>query len=301
MHDDSKPDVRKGIPVTSHRQLWYVRRGGKVTGPFPTQVVANNTLLGRFVPSDEVSLDQLEWKLLVTVDELLPQELLALHNETDPDHRQWLEERLKAARRWADQRMHDERRHAGEIRDDGVRGEERRKTDTDSDILALPHHHAALPRESGLRRYLGVAASIGAVLLFVALGLIYYQPANPVKVGVVPVQPQCGKPAAPGVDWSGCDKQGVLLRGVDLTRGNLDYANFTGADLSGSRLDQISLVGTNLHAADLSNADLSNANLSNADLSAANLVSANLAGAVLDHAIWTDGQVCAENSLGQCR
>ena len=99
----------------SHRQLWYVRRGDKVSGPFPTQVVANNTLLGRFLPGDEVSLDQLEWKPLVSVAELLPPELLELHNETDPERRQWLEERLKAARRWADQRTHDERRHAGEV------------------------------------------------------------------------------------------------------------------------------------------------------------------------------------------
>jgi hypothetical protein len=289
----------------SHRQLWYVRRGDKVSGPFPTQVVANDTLLGRFLPGDEVSLDQFEWKPLVTVTELLPQELLELHDETDPEHRQWLEERLKAAHRWADQRTHEERRHAGElsggIRDDGLRGEERRKTDADSDVLALPHHHAALPRESGLRRYLGVVASIGAVVLLVVLGLIYYQPVNPVKVGVVPVQPLCGKAAVPGVNWSGCDKQGALLRGADLTRGNLDYANFSRADLSGSSLARASLVGANLEAADLNHADLSNADLSNADLSAANLASSGLTGAVLDHAIWIDGRVCATGSLGQCR
>lgn len=285
----------------THRQLWYVRRGDKVSGPFPTQAVANNTLLGRFLPGDEVSLDQFEWKPLATVTELLQRELLELHSETDPEHRQWQEERLKAARRWADQRTQEERRHAGEIRDEGLRGEERRKTATDSDLLALPHHHAALPRESGLRGYLGVAASIGAVLLLVALGLIYYQPVNPVKVGVVPVQPLCGKPAAPGVNWSGCDKQGALLRGVDLARGNLDYANFSGADLSGSSLARASLVGANLEAADLSHADLSNADLSNADLSAADMASSSLTGAVLDHAIWIDGRVCAVGSLGQCR
>jgi len=290
----------------SHRQLWYVRRGDKVRGPFPTQVVANNTLLGRFLPGDEVSLDQLEWKPLVTVAELLPQELLELPKVTDPEQRLWLEERLKAAHRWADERTHEERRHAEEAaergtRDDGARDKERRSADMDSDVLALPHHHAALPPESGLRRYLGVVAGLGAVMLLVALGLIYYQPVNPVKVGVVPVQPLCGKAAAPGVNWSGCDKQGVLLRGADLTRGNLDYANLSLADLSGSRLAHVSLVGANLKAADLSNADLSNADLNNADLSAANLAAANLTGAVLDHAIWGDGRVCAVGSLGQCR
>lgn len=289
----------------SHRQLWYVRRGDKVTGPFPTQVVANNTLLGRFLSGDEVSLDQMEWKPLMSVAELMPQELLELHQETDPERRQWLEERLKAACRWADQRTHDTRREeetiSGGIQDDGLRGEERRKAETDSDILALPHHHAALPQESGLRRYLGVVAGIGAVLLLVMLGLLYYQPVNPVKVGVVPAQPLCGKAAAPGVNWSGCDKQGMLLRGVDLTRSNLDYANLSRADLSGSRLAHVSLVGANLNTADLNHADLSHADLNNADLSAANLLAANLSGAVLDHAIWGDGRICAVGSLGQCR
>lgn len=290
----------------SLRQLWYVRRGNRVSGPFPTQVVANNALLGRFLPSDEVSLDQLEWKALATVEDLLPQELLKLHTETDPEQRQWLEERLKAARRWADQRTHDERRlvpeAAGrEVREDGLRGEERRKAETDNDILALPHHHAPLPQEPAWRRYLGVLAGIGAVLLLVALGLVNYQPVNPVKVGVVPVQPLCGKAAAPTVNWSGCDKQGALLRGADLSRGNLDYANFSRADLSGSRLEHASMVGTNFHAADLTNVNLSNADLSNADLSAADLASAMLDGAVLDHAIWVDGRVCATGSLGQCQ
>jgi len=289
----------------SHRQLWYVRRGNKVSGPFPTQVVANNTLLGRFLSGDEVSLDQSEWKPLLSVAELLPPELHELHNETDPERRQWLEERLKAARRWADQRTHDERRDGGEIgaqiKGDGARGDARRKADMDSDVLALPHHHAALQPDSGLRRYLGVAASIGALLLLVTLGLIYYQPVNPVKVGVVPAQTQCGKPAVPGVNWSGCDKQGVMLRGVDLARGNLDYANFSNADLSGSLLAHASLVGANLKASDLNHADLSHADLSNADLSAADLTSVKLTGAVLDHAIWRDGRICAVGSLGQCR
>ncbi|MFN3397153.1 MAG: pentapeptide repeat-containing protein [Sulfurimicrobium sp.] len=288
------------------RQLWYVRRGDRVSGPFPTQVVANNALLGRFLPGDEVSLDQLEWKSLATVEELLPQELLKLHTETDPEQRQWLEERLKAARRWADQRTHDERRLVREVAGreawgDGMRGEERRKAETDSDILALPHHHVPLPQEPAWRRYLGVVASIGAVLLLVALGLIYYQPVNPVKVGVVPVQPLCGKAAAPGANWSGCDKQGALLRGADLSRGNLDYVNFSHANLSGSRLEHASMVGANLHAADLTSVNMSNADLSNADLSAANLASATLDGAVLDHAIWVDGRVCAAGSLGRCQ
>lgn len=292
MHDNGKHENN-----TMHqRQLWYVRRGSKVSGPFPTQVVVNNTLLGRFLFSDEVSLDQSEWKKLMTVPELLPHELVALQNETDPDHRQWLEERLKAAQRWSDQRTFEQRQHGGK-----PIGEERRIGAEDSDVLASPHHHADLLPESGVRRYLGVIVGLMVALLLVALGLIYYQPVNPVKVAVIPVQPQCGKAAAPGIDWSGCDMQGKLLRGVDLSRAKLDYANFSRADLSGSRLEHVSLVGANLNAADLNNVDLSNADLSNTDLTDANLLSATLDGAVLSHAIWSDGRVCAEGSVGQCQ
>lgn len=285
----------------SNRQLWYVRRGGKVSGPFPTQAVANNALLGRFVPDDEVSVDQLEWRPLVAVEELLPPELLELHHATDPEQRQWLEERLKAARRWADQRTHDDRRQEREVWSEELRNGERRKNPADNDVLALPYHHGGVARESSLRRYLGPALGVIAVVLSVVLGLFYYQPVNPVKVGVLPAQPQCHQAAAQGINWSGCNKREIRLRGADLSRGDLGYADFSQADLSGSRMRQARLVGANFRGANLDHADLAGADLSYANLGGASLVSASLAGAVLDHAIWADGQECAAGSLGQCR
>lgn len=290
----------------SDRLLWYVRRGGKVAGPFPTQIVSSNALLGRFLPSDEVSLDQSEWRPLVAVRELLPQELLELQSETDPEHKQWLEERFKAARRWADERTHEDRRHqeangGREIRDDGQRKEERRKNRANPDVLALPHQHAAAVEESGKRRYFGVALGLGAALLLLVLGLVYFQPVNPVKVGVMPEQPQCQQPAAPRANWSGCDKQEIRLRGADLRGSNLTYADFSHADLSGSSLHQAKLVGANFNNADLNHADLGGADMSYCDLRGANLISADLTGTVLDQAIWPDGRVCAAGSLGLCR
>lgn len=285
----------------SNRQLWYVRRGGKVSGPFPTQVVANNALLGRFMPDDEVSLDQREWRPLVAVEDLLPPELLELHHASDPEQRQWLEERLKAARRWADQRTHDDRRQEREAWDEELRSDERRKNLADNDVLALPHHHAEAARESNFRRYFGPVLGMGVLVLLVILGLFYYQPVNPVKVGVLPAQPQCHQAATQGINWSGCDKREIRLRGADLSRGDLGYADFSLADLSGSRMRQARLVGANFRGADLDHADLSGTDLSYADLGGASLVSTNLAGAVLDHAIWADGRECAAGSLGQCR
>lgn len=289
----------KGIPVLNERQLWYVRRTGGVSGPFPNRVVANHVLLGRFDPSDEVSMDQLEWQPLMSVRTLLPVELLELQTEQDPEKKRWLEERLKAAHRWADERTHQDRRlhenHAG------PRGEERRKISVSPDVLALPHLHSELEQWPSRRRYLGAIVVVSTLAMLVALGLVFYQPVNPFKVGVVPELPQCQRDAAPSVNWSGCDKQEILLRGADLSGSNLSYANFSRADLSGSRFRKALMSGANFSQANLNDADLEGADLSYSDLRGASLVSASLRGAVLDRAIWQDGRECAVGSRGRCQ
>ncbi|MDP1896586.1 MAG: pentapeptide repeat-containing protein, partial [Sulfurimicrobium sp.] len=291
--------AQEGIQVLSDRQLWYVRREGAVSGPFPNLVVANHVLLGRFELTDEVSIDQLEWQPLMSVRALLPAELLGLQTENDPEKKQWLEERLKAAHRWADERTHQDRRQH-EITS-GPRGEERRKTSVNSELLALPHLHPALERWPSRRRYLAAFSILSVLALMVVLGLVFHQPVNPVKVGVVPELPQCQHAAAPQVNWNGCDKQEIRLRGADLSGSNLAYADFSRADLSGSRFRQALLVGANFNHANLNDADLDGADLSYSDLRGATLVSASFKGAVLDRAIWQDGRECAVGSRGQCR
>ncbi len=56
--------------------------------------------------------------------------------------------------------------------------------------------------------------------------------------------PDCSAPAAPGVDWSGCDLSGA----------NLNFASLAGADLSG-----VNLTDANVFRADLSGANLTGA------------------------------------------
>lgn len=87
---------------------------------------------------------------------------------------------------------------------------------------------------------------------------------------------------------------------------NLSGANLSWSDFSGANLQRTSLSGANLHRTDLSGANLSranlrNANLSRADLSGANLSDASLDGADLTWAIWTDGRMCIQDSIGECR
>jgi len=86
----------------------------------------------------------------------------------------------------------------------------------------------------------------------------------------------CSDPAAPNVDWSGCDKERASLKNADLSG-----ANLTGADLSDT---------------DLANAILTSADLTNADLRRADLTSTNLSGAT-----WIDGRICAWRSFRVCK
>jgi uncharacterized protein YjbI with pentapeptide repeats len=90
----------------------------------------------------------------------------------------------------------------------------------------------------------------------------------------------CSDLAAPGVDWSWCDKSGAQLHladlsGADLRDANLIYAELTNADLRGAFL----------RGAGLSDANLTNADLRHADLSFAR---------------WTDNRICDEGSFGEC-
>ncbi len=81
-----------------HR-LWYVLRGGEVTGPYPRAAMDQDLLLGRLHHLDLVSPDRERWAPLDTWPELgTPQ---AAEPSSDD---QWQAERNSARLRWADQR-----------------------------------------------------------------------------------------------------------------------------------------------------------------------------------------------------
>jgi len=62
----------------SHTNNWFIRRkGGSIKGPFPTGQVEQYLLLGRFVISDEVSLDKVDWKKISSIPQLIPEILIA--------------------------------------------------------------------------------------------------------------------------------------------------------------------------------------------------------------------------------
>jgi uncharacterized protein YjbI with pentapeptide repeats len=76
--------------------------------------------------------------------------------------------------------------------------------------------------------------------------------------------------------------------------------DLTGADLTGADLQIANLSGANLSGANLSGANLSNAWLVDSNLSKAKITKTIFDGATLDGAVWTDGKLCADGSMGMC-
>ena len=75
-----------------------------------------------------------------------------------------------------------------------------------------------------------------------------------------PALAKCTDRPAPGVDWTRCDKERLILREADLSgaileRTDLSESDMTGAKLTGARMAQANLARTRLHGADLSGAD----------------------------------------------
>jgi uncharacterized protein YjbI with pentapeptide repeats len=107
-------------------------------------------------------------------------------------------------------------------------------------------------------------------------------------------------------DFTGEDLSGTTLAEVDLSNANLSGANLTKTDLSsanltGANLTEADLSNANLFGANLTNANLFKANLFGANLTGSNLTGAHLFGANFSNALWIDGTICGEGSIGKCK
>jgi hypothetical protein len=121
-------------------RLWYLRRGERITGPFPLPAIQQDFLLGRVRMSDELSEDRLEWLRLSDHPELAALGPPPPAGGAQPGERDWGRERFEALRRWADERSgHDRRtqqepsaspaRRQGERRQMGAPARSGRSTD----------------------------------------------------------------------------------------------------------------------------------------------------------------------------
>ncbi len=72
----------------------------------------------------------------------------------------------------------------------------------------------------------------------------------------------CGSVASPGLDWSECSKNNIMLQGSDLHGANLAGAHFDGTDLSNANLTSANLEKATLVRAWVKNAHAEGANFS---------------------------------------
>lgn len=266
------------------KSQWYMRKDGRILGPFPARQIAHEILLGRIREHDELSNDREHWRPLSALPQITPQ--VMRHDDTAEGRQHLLLARLRE-----DERLHDRRTPGHAPIDTNHRHGDRRTVE--SFDVAVPRGRvtrlAAEENKDG--RNLLLPAAVIMIALFI-LGTYY--------LWLRPVAPLSGSgcQAAPvaAVDWSGCEMPARNLSRADLRRANLSHAMLRAADLHGAQLQSADLSDANLEGADLRDADLGFANLR-----AANLNGANLGGVLFGQAIWTDGRVCADESVGECR
>lgn len=303
------------------RNLWYVRHGDTVRGPYPGKLLSRQLLLGRVGPDDHVSLDQVIWQRIGDVTELMPPELQA--DLKDPVARQ----RLMAALRWEDERGARDRRAGtayGMTAGDKRRGRERRRLEALDEVNYRQSRDVRDETTSAQRQRSDDQAQrrnrwqVGVLVILVsmaaALAYLFIPRISDVAA------PECGSPARPKVNWSNCRLDGATLAratltdaylpNVQLTRAQLSqaqlngaeapYANFALADLRGANVAGANFMGSSLRGAVLADVDFSGANLAYADFTDAQITGAKFNGAALGKAIWVDGSVCAADSVGTC-
>lgn len=286
--------------VKSSKGRWYIKQGDSVQGPFPNKLIGSYLVLGRMTQATLVSQDKVHWSEVKNFPAIVPE--VVKESGTPQGDRALMLARIREDERSSqsttDDELHDERR----VDEEDVMQLHRQIRD---DVLK---RYSERPKK--LRLYVGI-------LMLVAIGIAgFYSTTNnsPARLA------DCNASAKPGINWSGCNKQGEILRSRNLTKVNfrsaklnsidlsnstliqadLAYANLSNANLTASQLQKSNMKGTNLRQANLRQANLSGANLSYAELVGVQLQGANLSKAVFDHAIWVNGEHCMVGSVGAC-
>ncbi len=283
----------------SNTKNWFIRRKeGQIKGPFPSGQVEQYLLLGRFVISDEVSLDKVEWRKISSIPQLIPEILVtAKYDELG-------QQKLASKKRWA-----DERRGLSSDKP----GVERRHVET-KDANRHDSNETTIKKQKIFLAYTQIAIVLLLVSV-VAYMSFQYMPDNVVSVS------NCSTVPGPDINWTHCQKIGLRLNNVDMSESELSSVSFTGAyfsnvnfsntnlaysELSLTNLKKVdfknsNLIGAVLRKSNLSNVDFSGSDLQYIDLTGSILRKTNFSKANLSNAIWVDGRKCAKNSIGSCK
>ncbi|VAW86942.1 hypothetical protein MNBD_GAMMA17-1506 [hydrothermal vent metagenome] len=293
--------------TASVSEQWYIRRGEVIRGPFTEARIAHYLLHGRIKKNDELSQDREKWQFSSEFPQLLP--LMFQDASDDAFQRQ----QLMARKQWETQRelSKNEPRYLP------------LPTEIDSysaEAAVLDGDEIVSPVVSGLNEKKPVNRMLVGFVAFSLLGamgaMIYLNSPEPEVGGI-----DCTVSAAPKVNWSNCQMaaarlsnanlSGALMKNMNLSRADLRGSQLMGANLSFSNLSaallndadvrQATLVGVSLSGTDLEGAIFDGADLSYADFGGANLAGASFNGTKLDKAIWHDGRICTEGSLGVCQ
>lgn len=260
-------------------QVWYVRRGVAISGPFPGWLISHYRRRGCLRSDDELSNDLNFWRRVSDVTEALEPRAA-----------------LPRAVRYPAPRVGDATSASGP-RAAPLAARYLR-------LLRRPSEHRALP----------LIVLVAALFAFGAASFLGSDRAPPEKArcGAPPAPGIDWQGCAlDGLAAKHANLEGAGLRNARLhnahlfaarlRRADLAYADLSGADLSYADLGQADLTGANLRGADLSYSNLRGANLSYTALPGASLASASLTGAVLGHALWFDGRECPATAIGGCR
>lgn len=297
-------DVRNANPHSGH--TWYIRKKGRISGPFPAGQLSQLLIVGRLTVDDEVSHDKDDWLVISDVPELIP-DVLNDTNETGQS------ERLAAARRWADERREERRVENLKVPERQSSGRRNRETGEEVEYRHRRESIYKSFREKPRRAFMALFVFVSVVTSLI-VGSFNYSPL------VLIDEPDCNALPGKGVNWRNCNKSQLLairadiseanlhstiLRGANMfasnfTQSRMDYSILGGGNFSYAVFKKANLKGASFKNADLRFADFSAANLTYVDFTNATIGNADFTNADLSHAIWVNGKTCLANSLGRC-
>ena len=287
------------------QSLWYLRHEGKVFGPFPAPQIEEALKLGEVSPDWEISLNEIDWLSIADSGQFKAEKATSPEGETQ-ETASWRNQRQKARARWLQEGAGVTDVAHDPLQDAAVRN-----------AIAQDHIHTnALLQAEKTRRTSPWVALLALVLIAGVGGTVWLgQGDKPIQTGIG-LAINCSAALTDGANWTGCDKRGLSQPGVKVRNARMDkiqlddsrlkgadlaYATLRRASLRNAELVNVNLTGAELSGADLTGADLTGADLRYAILTAANLTGTRLNAAQLGKAAWSDGRICAEGSIGECR
>lgn len=284
----------------SNKGRWYIKLENNIHGPFPNQLIGRYLILGRITLDTPVSQDKQNWSAVSHYPAMVP-DVVKEAGTAEGDRA------LMLARIREDERSS---RSGGE-----AELEERRDEEEDVVQLHRQLRDDLLFKARTEPRQRLIMISILA-LFIITLIVVYLSYDGDTGARLT----DCSAMAQPGINWSGCNKEGELLRSRNLQQANFRnaklqtsdlsaaflqqadfaYANLSRAILVSAQLQGASFKGANLYQANLQDADLREANFSHAEMIGSQLQGADISSAIFDNAIWVNGRKCLPGSVGSC-